>query len=329
MRLEVFYTGPFFVQWPQQNLHLYDLKMIIGSVLTAEPNWHEAMLLSFCPNNIASATQVYLDFAIALRPWLVGKKTVGKKAPWWGSISWNECRRHLPGPPPPSPPKPILTCLGYRGFEPFVFAVFTTTRDWWAGQAARTSWIFCRGPCYPNPCRVVLSNMAMGRTFQGCATRRPWALTPSLQVLKNTQVCDSSKVENDAVGEEEATHRASEAAMQYAARRVEARGFPATDLAAYEASGSSGKQDVKRARLDWIHRACDMCRIRRKRARSVATIFGTKQHMSLMCALMRYLSLGHVRFSVGTRALVGFLRWRCSTTNEKGACARACSAEPS
>ena len=45
----------------------------------------------------------------------------------------------------------------------------------------------------------------------------------SLQVLKNTQVCDSSKVDNDAVGEEEATHRASEAAMQYAARRVEAQ----------------------------------------------------------------------------------------------------------
>ena len=156
--------------------------MIIGSVLTAEPNWHEPMLLSFCPNNynIASATQVYLDFAIALRPWLVGKKTVGKKAPWWGSISWearDECRRHRPGPPPPSPPKPILTCLGYRGFEPFVFEVFTTTRDWGAGQAARTSWIFCRGPCYPNPCRVVLSN-SLGRTFQGCATRRPWALTP-------------------------------------------------------------------------------------------------------------------------------------------------------
>lgn len=72
----------------------------------------------------------------------------------------------------------------------------------------------------------------------------------SLQVLKNTLVCDSSKVENDAVGEEEATQKASEAAMQYAARRVEARGFPATDLAAYEASGSSGTQHVKRARLD-------------------------------------------------------------------------------
>ena len=68
------------------------------------------------------------------------------------------------------------------------------------------------------------------------------------RVLKNTQVCDSSKVENDAVGEEEATHTASEAAMKYAARRVEA--LPATDLAAFEASGSSGKQHVKRARLD-------------------------------------------------------------------------------
>ena len=41
----------------------------------------------------------------------------------------------------------------------------------------------------------------------------------SLRVLKNTLVCDSSKVENDAVGEEEATQRASEAAMQYAARQ--------------------------------------------------------------------------------------------------------------
>ena len=33
----------------------------------------------------------------------------------------------------------------------------------------------------------------------------------SLRVLENTQVCDSSKVENDAVGEKAATHTASEA----------------------------------------------------------------------------------------------------------------------
>ena len=208
----------------------------------------------------------------------------------------------------------------HRGFEPFVFEVFTTTREWGAGQAARTSWIFAVDPATKTHAEFFIQQF--GEDFPRLCNEE--AVSPdseSLQVLKNTLVCDSSKVENDAVGEEEATQKASEAAMQYAARRVEARGFPATDLAACEASGSSGTQHVKRARLDWIHRACDTCRIRRKRAGSVARIFGTKQHMSLMCALMRYHSLGHVRFSVGTRALVGFLRRRCSTTNEKGACA--------
>jgi len=81
VRQEVFYTGPFFVQWPQQNFHLYDLKVIIGSVLTAEPNWHEPMLFSFCPNNIASATQVLLGFCHCPPTLAGGKEDRGKEGP--------------------------------------------------------------------------------------------------------------------------------------------------------------------------------------------------------------------------------------------------------
>ena len=42
----------------------------------------------------------------------------------------------------------------------------------------------------------------------------------SLQVLQNTQVCSTRKVENDAVGEEEAMQRVRQAVMEYAASRM-------------------------------------------------------------------------------------------------------------
>jgi len=67
----------------------------------------------------------------------------------------------------------------------------------------------------------------------------------SLQVLKNTQVCSARKVENDAVGEEEAMQRVRHAVMEYAASRVQGLGLPPTNLAAYETSDSS---DMQRAR---------------------------------------------------------------------------------
>jgi hypothetical protein len=70
----------------------------------------------------------------------------------------------------------------------------------------------------------------------------------SLQVLQNTQVCSARKVENDAVGEEEAMQRVRQAVMEeYAASRVQSLGLPPTNLAAYETSDSS---DIQRARAN-------------------------------------------------------------------------------
>jgi len=128
-----------------------------------------------------------------------------------------------------------LPCV-HRGFEPFVFKVFTR------GRPSSVNFLnLCRG-LLPKPMQSFFIQL-FGEDFPRLCDEE--AVSPdceSLRVLQNTQVCDSSKFENDAVGEEAATHTASEAAMKYAARRVEA--LP------YEASGSSGKQHVKRARLD-------------------------------------------------------------------------------
>ena len=50
----------------------------------------------------------------------------------------------------------------HRGFEPFVFEFFTTTRDWRAGPAARTSWIFAVGLTPETHAEFFLSN-SLGR----------------------------------------------------------------------------------------------------------------------------------------------------------------------
>ena len=78
----------------------------------------------------------------------------------------------------------------------------------------------CSGPYYRSPCRVFLSDN-LGTTFQSCATRRLLALTPKACRSCRIHRCAApGRVENDAVGEEEAMQRVRQAVMEYAASRV-------------------------------------------------------------------------------------------------------------
>ena len=78
----------------------------------------------------------------------------------------------------------------------------------------------CSGPYYRSPCRVFFIRQFGDDIPKLCSEEAVSFDSESLQVLQNTQVCSARKVENDAVGEEEALQRVRQAVMEYAASRM-------------------------------------------------------------------------------------------------------------
>ena len=78
--------------------------------------------------------------------------------------------------------------------------------------AARTSWIFAVGLTTEAHAEFFIRQF--GDDFPKLCNEEAVSFdSESLQVLQNTQVCSARKVENDAVGEEEAMQRVRQAVM--------------------------------------------------------------------------------------------------------------------